>query len=445
MEGNIVAAPTDIENPYDPLETLIKKVDSLPPPSPLRCIYRVPYRLRRVREEAYTPRVISIGPFHHGNEALKAMEDHKTWYLKCFMARTGSKLNDYARKIKAQEKKLRSWYGETIVRESDEFVTIILVDAIFVIEFLRRYADDKLQDKNDCIFGKPRMVEDIMTDLLMLENQLPFFILKDLFDPNMIEVPSVEKLSIQFLHKEFSVGITTFGGMLVEDLSKKIDPSKEEVQHLVDLLRKLWIAPLSNEPSMTKQRKSATEKKKSATAPGIEKLQLGGVKFKVKSDTNLFDIRFDKGILMIPRLEIGDATEIILRNLIAFEQCSTTSDDYYISDYVSIMDELVDTPKDVELLVKNKIVKNDLGGGDHALSSLINRLSTGIIYDSTNFYYGDLCGNLYKFHSRQCNHIWAILWRDYFNTPWAIISFVAAVVVIIFTAVQTICSIISLK
>ncbi|PRQ22625.1 hypothetical protein RchiOBHm_Chr6g0252341 [Rosa chinensis] len=318
------------------------------------------------------------------------MEDHKKWYLKCFMGRTSSKLNDCARKIEDQEKKLRSWYGETIVRKSDEFVTIIFVDAIFVIEFLWRYWDDKLRDANDCIFGKPRMVEDILTDLLMLENQLPFFILKDLFDSiaNRIKVPSVERLSIRFLHQEFSVGVTTFGGMSLEELLTKIDSSNEEVQHLVDLLRKLWIAPLSNE-----QRKSATKKKKSATAPSIEKLHLAGVKFKVKSDTNLFDIRFDKGILMIPRLNIEDPTEIILRNLVAFEQCSTTSDDYYISDYVSMMDELVDTPKDAELLVKYDIVKNDLGGGDHQLSSLINSLSTGILYDSGNFYYGDLCEN----------------------------------------------------
>ena len=45
------------------------------------CIYRVPERLRKLNEKAFTPRVVSIGPLHRGKENLKAMEDHKIMYL----------------------------------------------------------------------------------------------------------------------------------------------------------------------------------------------------------------------------------------------------------------------------------------------------------------------------------------------------------------------------
>jgi len=38
------------------------------------CICKVPARLRELNEKAYTPRVVSIGPIHHGSEKLKAME-----------------------------------------------------------------------------------------------------------------------------------------------------------------------------------------------------------------------------------------------------------------------------------------------------------------------------------------------------------------------------------
>ncbi|XP_061996068.1 UPF0481 protein At3g47200-like [Rosa rugosa] len=457
MGGSIVAAPTDTDNPYYTLETSIKKgLDSLTDLSPLRCIFRVPDRLRRVREEAYTPRVISIGPFHHGKKALKAMEDHKKRYLRRFMGRFNLELKDYIRKMKDQEAKLRSCYPESIELSSDDFVRIILVDAIFVIEFLLRNSKVAFRDENDCIFGKPRMIEDVLPDLLILENQLPFFILKDLFDPDIFKVPSecfnrpddfVERLSIGFLYNVVLVGGTASRGMSFEVLLKKICSSKEEVQHFVDLLRKLWLASLSNKPPATlvETQEVAPRLIKRKTAPTIEKLHQAGVKFEVGSTTNLFDIQFKDGILKIPKLKTGDSTELKLRNLIAFEQCSTTSDDYYISDYVSLMDELVDTPKDVELLVKYEIVENDLGGGDHELSSLINSLSTGIIYDSKNFYYGEICGNLDKFIRSKWHKRMAILRRNYFNTPWATISFVAAVVLIIFTAIQTICSIISLK
>ncbi|GLT52996.1 hypothetical protein SLA2020_262960 [Shorea laevis] len=46
------------------------------------CIYRVPNKLRDVNKEAYTPKLVSIGPFHHGLEELKGMERKKQIYLR---------------------------------------------------------------------------------------------------------------------------------------------------------------------------------------------------------------------------------------------------------------------------------------------------------------------------------------------------------------------------
>ena len=41
------------------------------------CLYRVPKQLRNVNEEAYTPKLVSIGPLHHGREELRDMEMQK--------------------------------------------------------------------------------------------------------------------------------------------------------------------------------------------------------------------------------------------------------------------------------------------------------------------------------------------------------------------------------
>ncbi|BBG95488.1 hypothetical protein Prudu_1167S000200 [Prunus dulcis] len=123
----------------------------------------VPERLRRVSEKAYTPQVVSIGPLHHGKEGLKAMEDHKKRYLQDYIRRTRVSLADYVQKVKDQEAKLRSCYAETI--------------------------------------------QDVWPDMRLLENQLPFFILEELFDPDKIEVSSnnnnIERLSILNLCHNF--------------------------------------------------------------------------------------------------------------------------------------------------------------------------------------------------------------------------------------------------
>ncbi|XLT26875.1 hypothetical protein HN873_058167 [Arachis hypogaea] len=52
------------------------------------CIYRVPHEIRKFNEDAYTPKVVSIGPLHHGNEKLLNMEDQKKLYCRQFIERS---------------------------------------------------------------------------------------------------------------------------------------------------------------------------------------------------------------------------------------------------------------------------------------------------------------------------------------------------------------------
>ncbi|KAM5574680.1 UPF0481 protein [Rosa sericea] len=437
MEGSIQsAAPNDIDNRCtSALETsMMEKLDKLFPMSPSRCIYRVPHRLRSVCEKAYTPQVVSIGPLHHGKETLKAMEEHKWRYLQCYIARNNLSLKDCIKIVRDQETRLRSCYSEAIELQSDELISIILVDAVFIIEFLLRYSDPGLRDENDCIFGTPEMIYGVWPDLMMLENQLPFFILEHLFSAPFEDTDTLEdfgRLSILHLCHEFLNQVGHIGGTF--DNWK--DVSKEEVLHFVDFLRKLHIAPMSELQS--------ARQPEQVTAPCIEELKRAGVKFKIGSTKNLFDIRFKDGILEIPKLVISDSTELVLRNLIALEQCRRK--DLYISDYVCIMDQFVNTPKDVELLVHYGIVEHMLGGGNDEVSTMINSLTTEVGITVMEFHYGTVCADLNKFCSSLWHRRMANLRQNYFNTPWKTVSFIAAVFLLIFTAVQTICSIISLK
>ena len=74
------------------------------------CIYKVPERLRELNEKAYTPRVVSVGPIHHGKDMLKAMEDHKRMYLQEFIARTKVSVEGFIELIKEKETRLRNCY-----------------------------------------------------------------------------------------------------------------------------------------------------------------------------------------------------------------------------------------------------------------------------------------------------------------------------------------------
>ncbi|KAI9398663.1 hypothetical protein POPTR_003G207750v4 [Populus trichocarpa] len=101
------------------------------------CIYRVPERLRKLNEKAYTPRVVSIGPIHRGKENLKAMEDYKIMYLKQFLEHNLLvSVEDLINIIKENETELRDSYAETIDLSKKDFVTMILLDAVFIIMVL---------------------------------------------------------------------------------------------------------------------------------------------------------------------------------------------------------------------------------------------------------------------------------------------------------------------
>ena len=92
---------------------------------------------------------------------------------------------------------------------------------------------------------------------------------------------------------------------------EKIDFS--EVKHLVDFLT-IYHQPTDRQPN---------EGLEVLTAPSVKELHQAGVKFVLSSSKNLLDIKFNrnKGRLEIPRLRLEDRTEVIIRNMQAFEQC----------------------------------------------------------------------------------------------------------------------------
>ncbi|XP_016652669.1 PREDICTED: putative UPF0481 protein At3g02645 [Prunus mume] len=415
MEGSNQAAPVDVENPYIPLETSMRQeLGRLSPLSSSCCIYRVPERLRLVNENAYTPQVVSIGPLHHGKKGLEAMEEHKKRYLQEFLCRTKVSLEDCIKKIRDQETRLRNCYAETIGFSSDEFVRIILVDAAFIIELLLKSNFRTPRKENDRIFNKPVMFHDIMTDMQLLENQLPFFILEDLFylqegTLSSDSDTSDDRLSTFFILKRLS--------------------STKKVEHFLDLiLRSLCQSEVV--PSIPLE---------DLTTPSVTELYQAGVKFKVGSRENIFDIRFTDGILEIPKIAVEDHTEISLRNLLAFEQCHYQH--YYVCDYMIMMDRFVNNASDVDLLVDRGIIENVLGDRKE-VAALFNNLGIGI-FGSPDFTFANLCQDLNRYCSSTRHKMMANLRHNYFNTPWRTLSVIAAVVLLILTLIQTVCSIIS--
>ncbi|KAG6706457.1 hypothetical protein I3842_07G223000 [Carya illinoinensis] len=421
----------DIENPcYSLANSMKTKLDRLSRLSSECSIYRVPERLRRAKEKDYTPQVVSIGPLHHGRESLKAMEEHKMRYLKDFIERSQETLESYIKVVEEKVVRLRSCYAETIPFRCEKFVEIMVVDTAFIIEVLLRSHFPGLQDRNDRIFYKQRMIQDVWSDMQLLENQVPFFILEDLFELSKVTIPyqpgkrpSIIELSYNFFKERMFLEVTK---------EKLMKIHSDKCEHFVDLLRKLYL-PL-------RERQEIETKLQTLTMPCMTELHQAGVRFEVGSSKNLFDIEFVKGILKIPKLTICGETELSIRNMVAFEQCHC--DKNYMNDYVVIMDRLVNTHKDVDLLVTYGIVENRLGDSNEG-AILINKLADGVVVEFEEFYFARLSKDLNTYCRRPWHRWKANLKQNYFNTPWAIISVIAGFILIILTLIQSVCSIIS--
>ncbi|GMP62667.1 hypothetical protein CsSME_00024674 [Camellia sinensis var. sinensis] len=101
------------------------------------CIFRVHEGLHNANEKAYTPILISIGPYHQDQPKL-AMEKCKEHYLELLLqCNNNLRKEDYLDSMKKLEERARKCYADPVDHlDSDEFVKMMLYDACFVIEFL---------------------------------------------------------------------------------------------------------------------------------------------------------------------------------------------------------------------------------------------------------------------------------------------------------------------
>ncbi|KAB1221431.1 hypothetical protein CJ030_MR2G013155 [Morella rubra] len=167
-------------------------------------------------------------------------------------------------------------------------------------------------------------------------------------------------------------------------------------------------------------------------------LHQAGVQFQVGSSNNLLDMQFAEGILEMPKLTIGPGIELLIRNIVACEHCHCL--DPYMNDFVIIMDRLVNTSKDVDLLVEHGILVN-LEADSNEAANIINKLAAGACMRN-NFYFASLSKELKAFCSISWHKWKANLKQNYFNTPWAIISFIAVFILLSLTLIQMVSTLI---
>ncbi|KAA8548464.1 hypothetical protein F0562_000148 [Nyssa sinensis] len=326
-----------------------KEIHSIPRHLSEACIFKVHDALRDVNPEAYEPKLLAIGPYHCDKDKL--MQEHKLRYLQLLLHRTcESSVDRYITAMRNLEEKARRCYGSPINIESDDFVKIMLLDGCFIIELFRKCSFGNLIDDDDPIFKMEWMRASITCDLILLENQLPFFVLVELFDmtKGLDREDNIIKLAQNFFRQRMAYPF------VFKEFSRISDAS-----HLLGLMHDCCCYSFAD---IVSNRNDGNGEVNFEFIKSVTELEEAGIEFKEsKENSSFFNIKFENGVMEIPQLFIANGTEWILRNLIAYEQYRGNIYHRYVTDFAWFMDCLVNSAKDAEKLGQYGIINNCFG------------------------------------------------------------------------------------
>ncbi|KAK6247325.1 hypothetical protein QUC31_018890 [Theobroma cacao] len=349
------------------------------------CIFRVPESLVQINEKAYQPHIISIGPYHHGKEHLKMMQEHKWRFLGSLLHRIRRHnvgLFNLFQAIKQMEDSIRECYSETIGMDSH-----VLGSGQEHIPSLARLT-----------LGFFNYMAQRPIEVLEKHNNLTGRHLLDLFRMSFLPPSSEEASRNSNSSEEVSRNSTS-----IEETSRK-SSSTEETSTFLQLI------------------------------PSARKLHLAGIQFKLGKGDSFLDVRFSNGVLQIPLLTIDDFTSSVFLNCVAFEQCYNHRSNH-ITTYATFMGCLINTPSDAGFLRDHKIIENYFGT-DEEIARFFNNVGKDVAFDIEKSYLSKLFQDVNEYYRNDWHVRWAGFKHTYFDTPWSFMSALAALILLIFTMIQ---------
>ncbi|KAL9229786.1 hypothetical protein vseg_005217 [Gypsophila vaccaria] len=419
------------------------------------CIYRVPHFLRdQGDDKAYIPQVVSIGPYHRGRRRLLAMEQHKWRALYRMLDRKKQDIMLYVNAMKELEERTKACYEGPWNLSGNEFVEMMVLDGCFIIELLKGYVEgfENLgYERNDPIFAMRGMMYSIRRDMMMIENQIPLFVLDKIF---ALQIGNPDKKGlIAELALIFFDPLSPIDEPLTARQKIKLETSihAKDIQfhplsdqsglHCLDLFRRSLLRKGPDEPiprfwfRKWSRRNLVVDQRRTQLIHCVTDLKESGIKFKKRKTDRFWDIKFKNGVLHIPRLLVHDGTKALFLNLVAYEQShlDCTND---ITAYVVFMDNLINSAQDVSYLHYCGILEHWLGN-DVEVADMFNHLCREVVFDVNSSYLSKVSEEINSYYRRKWNSWKASLKHKYFHNPWAIISFLAAVFLILLTSAQT--------
>ncbi|KAL3740216.1 hypothetical protein ACJRO7_021487 [Eucalyptus globulus] len=378
-----------------------------------RCsIFRVPEAIDGGIAEACRPRIVSIRPYHHGESQLEMLQGPKWRYLHAMLGRTQPHavcLENLIDVVAPKERMIRQCYSESTDNFSGpDLVRMMVLDGCFIIELLRqvRRAVPHLDRPLLC---NTYVKACVMHDLLRLENQVPYFVLKDLFETT--NVPEGTSALADLIFNFFSCILKGLGNVRERRIKQKG----------VHLLNEFRLSLIPSDPQ-------DNQVDKSSSFPMIRsasELRQVGIKFKQREASTFLKIKFDRKhrIIGIPKITIDDddlnwilPIWLLLNSVV-------------VAEMIII---LIHTVDDVQLLRKCKVISNH-GMSNREFAHFFNDIRKAAPFEPVEESYlaSQFAILNESLKCEQAYYCWAQLLNTFHDNPWSALSGLVVVVTLV--------------
>nr|KYP34179.1 Putative UPF0481 protein At3g02645 family [Cajanus cajan] len=412
-------------------------------------IFSVPKLLMASDPDSYVPQLVAIGPYHYWRPELYEMQRYKIAAAKRFQKRLQScKLENLVDQLTKLEQRARACYHKFLDFNGETLVWMMTVDASFLLEILQVYAvqeGGKVPGVSSSMShlvdysGKKSAHNAILRDIVMLENQIPLFVLRKMLEFRFSSLEAADDmLSLMFigLFQE----ISPF--KLMEEypntkVSQRLKVLKQPVENFFFSQEKGDEKEGGGSSSNNLMNKPPSVEE--ITIPSVTELMSSGVRF-VPTKGTISNISFDAKTctLYLPTIGLDVNSEVFLRNLVAYE-ASVASGPLVIARYTELMNGIIDSEEDAKVLREKGIILNQLKS-DKEVANLWNGMSKSlrlsrvplldkVIEDVNKYYNGKMKVKIWKFM------------KVYIFSSWQFLTFLAAICLLLLMALQAFCSV----
>ncbi|GLJ35851.1 hypothetical protein SUGI_0719640 [Cryptomeria japonica] len=458
-------------------------------------VFGVPKELLTVKPEAYIPQCVSIGPYHHLRPQLFEIERYKVAAARRFeKTLTGyCKFESVVEELKKYDWQIRNCYHKFLEYKEEDLAWLMALDGSFLLECLQFYLKrgDRTSSEVSSQLKRLGSVLDtsrrsathnaIMRDLMMLKNQLPLFVLQKLLEmqlgsqdkaeerlcnlvtlacedwsPFMLKMRDSSRLRIKesghILEELYnSIALSSLKlclAQLFSALSERVfkgRPDQLVIQLSTNLVSAFQTVSIKRKDEKDEEKDEERGYSSPETPPTCDELAIPsvsdlyseGVRF-LPTKGGLTTICFDptNASLYLPKLRLDSNTEVVLRNVVAFE-ASAAPGALIFTRYIDFMNGIIDTDEDVGLLRKSGIIYSHLAD-EGKVASLWNGLGKCIQLRRIKYLDQVIAdvNNLY-------NNRWSVAAKKYVNKyifgSWQLLTVVATGILLLLTCFQAFC------